>query len=546
MTIKHRFSIYGFLIILLAIVTVWSSAVINTEYLERMPHVQDSVNYLFQAQIFSMGRLYMDAPEHADYFASELQVVKNNRWYSHYPFFVPFLFMIGLKLGITWLVNPIIAGLSVLLIYQIGKDSYNRMVGLWAAIFLVSSPFFMVMSASFMAHPTGLFLTAAALWFFIRQQKSVTMTNTVLLGLSLGLLLNTRPLTAFALTLPITGFHIQNRHLFSKRFVRHLTIYCLVLACCAAMFLTYSSLLSGKSFQFVTHTAVSETRGPSSIPLVNRFMNSLSAIGVGRQGHTPAIGLGTTRALLELLHTYTLNWPGWFNFSFFLIPLIPWRRIDNDRFFYWTFISIPLLYTLYWRSAIMYGPRYIYEVLPMIVILSARGLDVCADAAEWVYQNSPMKNWNTLSVAKPASLIVLYLFTGWLVYTNIDQYYISNTYNLRQKPIVALVPMRLSEVRYFNGIRRSIQDAVENHNISNAVVFVHDPRWQGFGSVASFNHPRLNTDVVYARDPGNDKYQAILDMFPGKTGYWTKYRGVELHKLVFNEEDNQFETLSLE
>ncbi len=546
MTNSRRISIYGILAILLAVITVLGAAFINTEYLERMPHVQDSVNYLFQAQIFSMGRLYMDAPEHAEYFASELQVVKNNRWYSHYPFFVPLLFMIGMNLGITWLVNPIIAGFSVLLIYKIGKDSFNRMTGLWAAILLVSSPFFMVMSASFMAHPTGLFLTAATLWFFIRQQKAVTMTNTILLGLSLGLLLNTRPLTAFALALPVTGFYIRNRALFSKRVLRHIMIFFLVLVVCAGMFMTYSSLLSGRSFQFVTHTTVSETRGPSTIPLVNRFINSLSTIGVGRQGHTPAIGLGTTRALLELLHTYSLNWPGWFNLSFFLIPLIYWKKTEHDRFFYWTFISIPMLYALYWRSAIMYGPRYIYEVMPMIVLLSARGLDVCADAAEWLYRNSPMTRWNTLSVAKPVSLSILYLFTGWLIYTNIDQFYISNTYNLRKNPIVALVPMRLEEVRYFNAIRRSIQDAVEKHNITNAVVFVNDARWQGFGSVASFNHPKLNTDVVYARDPGEDKYQTILDMFPGKTGYWTLYRGVKLHRLVYSEEDDGFEKVPLE
>lgn len=531
---------YWFIIasILLALTTLWGAAKINIDYLESIPHVQDSVNTWFQARLFAMGRTYMDAPDNVKSFSSELMVVKDGRWYCHYPFLHPFVTMIGMKIGAAWLINPLIAALSVLLIYTIGADCYNRRVGLWAAIFLVSSPFFMVMSASYMSHPLGLLLTACSLLFFTRQLKTPSVKNTVLIGLSLGLLFNTRPLTAFALGLSLFSFHIRNKDVFNKKSLRYLLAFIGAVLIGVIAFFLYSSHLSGKTLQFATQTQVSESTGPTSIKILNRFFNSFSALGVSRSGHTAARGLGTTRALLELLHTYALNWPSWFNFSLFLIPLIPIKRKEFDQLFYWTFVSIPFLYAFYWRSAIMYGPRYIYEVMPMVVLLSARGLDVCIESAEWVHKNSFMRTWNTLPFARAIAATCLYIFTAYLITTNINQFYINDVYDYKVQPIVSLVPMKVSALKSFNGVNRSVQDTVENLGITDAVVFIQDRRWQGFGSVASFNHPLFNTDIIYARDLGDDSLKAVLEMYPDKSAYWTRYPKVKFHALFYDESND--------
>ena len=529
----------------LALIAFTGTAIINTRYLERIPHVQDSVNYWFQAQLFGIGRAWIDAPENVEYFSSEHLVIQNNRWYCHYPFLVPLIFMIGMKVGFIWLVNPLIAALSVLLIFYLCIEHYNWRVALWASIFLVSSPFFLVMSSSFMSHPLALLMTAACLLFMLRQLRKPGAWNAALLGISVGLLFNTRPLTAFAVSLPAISFHIRNRQIFKGRVIRHLALFGICSMIGVGIFFAYSSNLSGKTLQFATHTAVSDVRGPSEIRIVNRFINSFAAAGVGRSGHSPEKALGCTKALLELLHTYALNWPDWFNFSLFLIPLIPWWRSENDRYLYWSFLSIPLWYSLYWRSAIMYGPRYIYEVMPMVVILSARGMDLCLETAEWVYRNTRMRQWNTLAPARNTAAVFLWVFTGWLVWTNVDQFVISDRYDLKEKPVVSLVPMRLSAMKGFNGVRRSIQDEVEKWKISDAVVFVEDKRWQGFGSVATFNHPLLDTDVVFARDKGPASYPLILEMFPGKAAYWTTYPKAQMHKLVFDPGTGEYKKIML-
>lgn len=528
-----------------ALVVLWGAAHINVNYLEKIPHVQDSVNYLFQAQLFAMGKIAIEAPENVSSFASEHIIVQDNRWYCHYPFLVPLLFMFGLKFGATHLVNPIFAMLSILMIYKTGKEFYTPWTGLWAAVFLASSPFFMVMSASFMSHPTGLLLTSIALYLFMRVLKTQKLRTSILLGLTIGLLFNTRPLTAFAVSLPIFSFYIRNRSIFRKKIIKHLVVWSLCSFIGVGAFFFYSSLLSGKTLQFATHTRVSETRGPTHIPIVNRFINSFAAAGVAKKSHTPERGLGCVKALLELYHTYSLNWPHWFNLSLFLIPLIPWRRREEDRFLYWTFLSIPMLYTLYWRSAIMYGPRYIYEILPMTVLLSARGLDVCREAAGWLHKNSFMKTWRTRSAATAIVMLFLYGFTGWLIYSNVDQFFVKSTYSTREYPPVSLVPMKLTAMKNFNGISRRVPDAVAAFDITNAVVFVKDHRWQGFGAVSSFNRPTLDTPVVYAKDINDQINRQVMEHFPERSYYWTPYPRVQLHQLVWDEEQQAMHRIRL-
>ncbi|HPQ40390.1 MAG TPA: glycosyltransferase family 39 protein, partial [bacterium] len=247
----------------IALTALWGAAHINVHYLEKIPHVQDSVNYLFQAQLFDMGKITIEAPPLVNSFASEHIIVQNNRWYCHYPFLVPLLFMIGMQFGATHLVNPIFAMLSVLLVYKIGKDNYSPWAGLWAAVFLASSPFFMVMSASFMSHPTGLLLTTVAIFLFLKILKTQNLRDSILLGLTIGLLFNTRPLTAFAISLPIFSFYLRNRGKFRKRLIRHLAVWILCTMIGVGGFFAYSSMLSGKALQFATHTRVSDTQGPS-------------------------------------------------------------------------------------------------------------------------------------------------------------------------------------------------------------------------------------------------------------------------------------------
>src|SRR5262249_8824267 len=69
----------------LAVATGAFAAVVASSLLERMPHVQDSVAYLFQAKIFASGRLWADLPPTPEFFEHEFVVMRDGRWFGKYP-----------------------------------------------------------------------------------------------------------------------------------------------------------------------------------------------------------------------------------------------------------------------------------------------------------------------------------------------------------------------------------------------------------------------------------------------------------------------------
>ncbi|HPQ40421.1 MAG TPA: hypothetical protein PLV45_08605, partial [bacterium] len=132
-----------------------------------------------------------------------------------------------------------------------------------------------------------------------------------------------------------------------------------------------------------------------------------------------------------------------------------------------------------------------------------------------------------------------------LVFSNINQFFIESSYSRQSGPPVSLVPMKLTAMKNFNGVGRRIPDVVEEFGISNAVVFVQDHRWQGFGSVSSFNRPTLDTPVVYAKDLGAEINEQVMKAFPDREYYWTAYPRVQLHRLEWDETKGELNRIRL-
>ncbi|MFA9454607.1 MAG: hypothetical protein ACERK6_11915, partial [Candidatus Aminicenantaceae bacterium] len=84
--------------------------------LDHTPHLNDEIAYNFQAKIFLSGRFYTPSPGPAGSFDFP-HIVNNGRWYAQYPPGFPALMLIGLLLKAPWLLNPILAGLSIFLFY---------------------------------------------------------------------------------------------------------------------------------------------------------------------------------------------------------------------------------------------------------------------------------------------------------------------------------------------------------------------------------------------------------------------------------------------
>jgi 4-amino-4-deoxy-L-arabinose transferase-like glycosyltransferase len=173
-----------------------------------MPHVPDSVSYIFQAKILAAGHLTAPAPsvERAfAFFYPPLIAVDDGKWFSVFPFGHPLMLALGQVAGLIWLIPPALGAASVMLIADIGRRVYNLRTGLLAASLVATSPFFLMTASNFMSHNTAAFYLLLSLWCLTRIE-SRPLLYAMLSGLFFGLLFNTRPLTAVALVPPFAGY----------------------------------------------------------------------------------------------------------------------------------------------------------------------------------------------------------------------------------------------------------------------------------------------------------------------------------------------------
>jgi hypothetical protein len=116
-TPKPSFRQYRQAVWLLALLTLAAAIYIAANVLEAIPHVQDSVTMLFQAQLLAAGKAFATPPEIPAFFEQEFLTVWNGRWFGQYPPGFPLILALGVLLNLPWLVNPVLAVLSIPLHY---------------------------------------------------------------------------------------------------------------------------------------------------------------------------------------------------------------------------------------------------------------------------------------------------------------------------------------------------------------------------------------------------------------------------------------------
>ncbi len=165
---KNRWSVI--IPLLMALAGTAFSAAVQVMVLDRIPHVQDSINYLWQARVFADGMISVPSHPLAEFFSFRFMVNDGN-WYSLFQPGWPAILAIGVLAGAPWLVNPIIGGLTVMMVYLIGRRVFGYKTGVLASVLLAISPFFLFMNSSMMAHPAGALLASVAVWSWLTGSR---------------------------------------------------------------------------------------------------------------------------------------------------------------------------------------------------------------------------------------------------------------------------------------------------------------------------------------------------------------------------------------
>lgn len=317
------------------------------------PQIIDEIAQLFQARIFAAGRLGAPIPRPPEAFWISETGFSHVGWVSQYPPVQPILLALGLVLHAPWLVNPVLGGVSVLLLYWCAKGLYGRRTALLAAFLWATSAWVVVMSGTYMNHVPAVTFSLAA-WALAFGPRRPGRLHQLGVGLALAVVAATRPLDAVAAALPILCWIALRRSWWQLPWM--------VLGGAPIMlawgYLNWRTFGSATTLGYTWLYGSAHDLGFHVDPWGNAY--------------TPWIGLSNMESAVRRLHLYLYEWP-----IPALLPLGVWavfgRQFSRRDLLVGVGIAAaPVLYFFYWHSGFYPGPRFYYAAAPFLVIGTAR------------------------------------------------------------------------------------------------------------------------------------------------------------------------------
>jgi len=552
----------GILIIMLSAVIFLVLALwIMIDCHEKIPHIQDSSVYLFQAKMHANGWVYLPTPSFIDSVNFEFMVNRDGKWYGKYPPGHPLVLTLGILaerayslcsssgasmrllspidlLGggtsphmplrwppfpqslcnvsqmdnyfaeIPWIEPPLLGFCSFLLLVAVAKKLYSFPVAVLSSLIAVGSPFFLFLAASFMSHITCLLALVIFLYLLLRLEEGGCKSYAFWAGFALGWAFITRQLSAVAIAAPWVAWQASRLFRRGRRWesVKRLIAIGLGAAIPFGFQLWYNYALTGD-------------------PLLPPFLacNPHDRIGFG-DGVESNHSLGRGLSILENTFFYLLDnlfgWPHYLTLVFIIIPFILASEDRRDWLLLSSCVAISVAYIFYFaRIRQHFGPRYWFEAMPAYIILSARGIVTvsrsCGALAEWLRRAFGRPRY-VATWPQVIATVPLMLFLAWLMRGYFQGYF----------------PRLMREHHCYNDIDARIPMMVKEHKVHNAIVFVNpEGQWQNYGSVFALNSPRFDSDVIYVKALGREKNQKVLDAFPGRSCYFTDYQKRELRAM---------------
>jgi hypothetical protein len=167
------------------------------------------------------------------------------------------------------------------------------------------------------------------------------------------------------------------------------------------------------------------------------------------------------------------------------------------------FLGLVGIYFAWWSATGIFGPRYWYEVLPFLLLLSGRGIQWLGEIAAGV-------------LARPAAAPALRLRAAWAIPSGFIALLL--VFNLAQ-----VLPGQWRAYTGYNDVSGDSLRRVAAAHLDHALVFVAlQPAYprRDYGKVFFANDPLLQGPVVYARDLGPEHNQYLRSLFPDRAAYY--------------------------
>lgn len=199
------FSKHNTAALLLCFAAFFMSALVSRTVFERLPHLEDEVAYLYQARIYAGGNLVIDTPEPRRAYWMPFLLDQGGHRFGKYTPGWSMQLSLGTLMGQEWVVNAFLAALTVALVYRLGREIFNRDVGLIAAALTTFSPMVLLLAGTLMGHTAAMFAATLFLYAYWRVEhaRRHNLLWGALAGIGLGLLVANRPITGMAFAAPL-------------------------------------------------------------------------------------------------------------------------------------------------------------------------------------------------------------------------------------------------------------------------------------------------------------------------------------------------------
>ncbi len=308
-------------------------------------------------------------------------------------------------------------------------------------------------------------------------------------ALSMGLLISTRPMTAVGVLLPFAlhGLYLLFRTDRQGRW--RLVVFGLIVLFFVALHFLWQFALTGDA-------------ALNPYTLWWEYDKVGFGPGVGRReaGHT------LRQAQVNTEFSLWVGWHDLFGWARFSWLFLPFGVLAVLRYRLWrgllvgsVYPSLVLVYLAYWIGSWLTGPRYYYEGLYSLTILSAAGIALLAG-----WPITPEQTWQQYLGRRRLRPLAVTALVALLVSLNLIYY----------------VPLRVGGMHALYGISRArlapflTQEAQE---LTPALVIVHPDHWTEYGALLELQDPVLDTPFIFtfARGPRADA--ALAADFPERT-----------------------------
>ncbi|WP_119418040.1 hypothetical protein [Desertibaculum subflavum] len=329
--------------------------------LRAFPNSGDEYNYIFQAETFRHGHLWVPVPEHQDLFAFSHIFMKDGKWVSQYAPGWGAILALGGTIGLPyWIINPLLAVGCLWAAWAVAKQRAGQAAGTAAVVLLGLSAFFIFTSASYFPHLACATFGMIFCWQAERYRQAPAVRPALVMGLALGVVGLIRPYDAVLFALPLAIATLLQLK------VAHLK-YVLFVAAAGAPFLVAT---------FFYNWSIT---GDPLFPVTNWGYPSY------RLGFNPTDEAGRDFTWIETAHhavSRVVLLGEWTSLPFLVLFVSSWAhlwrrgKLQPSDWVFPVFVAGYLLAPGFGGN--QYGPRYYFAAFPMMVLTCSTAI------ADWL------------------------------------------------------------------------------------------------------------------------------------------------------------------